>query len=99
MIVNCSFVKSIWHRISLDFNLPQLHQRLAFRNIRTWWHTVTTTPSAITKAQLQAIIYSAWNIWKERCRRVFDNKAITANQLIDLINQDVAAYKAARESI
>jgi hypothetical protein len=37
----------------------------------------------------------AWNLWKERCRRVFDNKGLTATDLQGLIVHDVAQWCAA----
>jgi hypothetical protein len=34
-------------------------------------------PQANTSSQTeQAVLYIAWNLWKERCRRVFDNKEV-----------------------
>jgi hypothetical protein len=35
-----------------------------------------------------AIYIVAWNIWKERCRMVYDNKAMSVNQLISIIKSD-----------
>ncbi|KAF8653131.1 hypothetical protein HU200_062575 [Digitaria exilis] len=40
----------------------------------------------------QIIIYIAWNIWKERCRRVFDNKEMMVSQLVILIRQDISNW-------
>ncbi|KAF8731670.1 hypothetical protein HU200_000388 [Digitaria exilis] len=42
-----------------------------------------------------AVIYIAWNIWKERCRRVFDNKAMSMPQLVLLIKQDIQNWHMA----
>jgi hypothetical protein len=40
----------------------------------------------------QRVIYTAWNIWKERCRRVFENKATIPTQLINIIKDDVQQW-------
>jgi len=54
------------------------------------------TATGLNSTQLrQFLTYAAWNIWKERCRRVFDNKALPAHQLVLLIMHDVAAYRLA----
>jgi hypothetical protein len=37
------------------------------------------------RVRAQRVIYTAWNIWKERRRRVFDNKALTESQLQSII--------------
>jgi hypothetical protein len=43
----------------------------------------------------QRVIYMAWNIWKERCRHVFDNKAMTPAQLMSIIREDVLQWHIA----
>jgi hypothetical protein len=39
-----------------------------------------------------------WNVWKERCRRVFDNRGLTAAQLQVIIRQDVEQWNATMRS-
>jgi hypothetical protein len=46
-------------------------------------------------ARVQKVVYTTWNLWKERCRRVFDNKGLTAMDLQGLIVHDVAQWCAA----
>nr|CAB3446818.1 unnamed protein product [Digitaria exilis] len=43
----------------------------------------------------QAVIYIVWNIWKKRCRRVFDNKELSVPQLVLLIKQDIHNWHTA----
>jgi hypothetical protein len=50
--------------------------------------TVSLDPEYIN----QIITYTTCNIWKERCRRIYDNKAMTETQLTALIRQEVAAF-------
>jgi len=51
-----------------------------------------------TTNRAQVIIYAVWNLWKERCRRVFDNKTQTPTQVASLIQQDIMLYALAHES-
>jgi hypothetical protein len=60
--------------------LQNLVEQDAF--IRRAW---ATAKNMATKS-----IYAAWNIWKERCRHLFDNKALTPSQLQQIIRDDVA---------
>ncbi|KAF8780482.1 hypothetical protein HU200_001607 [Digitaria exilis] len=46
----------------------------------------------------QAVLYIAWNIWKERCRRVFDTKEMNASQLVLLIKQDIQNWHTAHNN-
>ena len=38
--------------------------------------------------------WSAWNLWKERCRRVFDHKELSV-QLVAIIKCDISNYRMA----
>jgi hypothetical protein len=42
------------------------------------------------RAQIVAV-YTAWNLWKERCRRVFDNKTTDVQRLLESIQDDIHA--------
>jgi hypothetical protein len=44
---------------------------------------------------MQLIIYTAWNIWKERCRRIFDNKSLQSAEICANIRTAVASYHSA----
>jgi hypothetical protein len=45
--------------------------------------------------RIQKVIYIVWNLWKERCRRVFDNRAMPVNQLLSIIKEDVRLWRIA----
>lgn len=53
------------------------------------------TGTAPKAEHIQVMIYTAWNLWKERCRRVFDNKALSPTDLTAIISQDIALYRQA----
>jgi hypothetical protein len=47
----------------------------------------------------QKAIYMKWNLWKERCRRVFDNKAMSATQLQQVTKIDVGHWSFSRRAL
>jgi hypothetical protein len=51
------------------------------------------------QSHLQAIIYTIWNVWKERCRRVFQNIAISPEKLVGIIRKDIFAYREANRMV
>jgi hypothetical protein len=63
------------------------HQKL-----RTWWNIMAKPWRNDAKVQEQKFIYTIWIIWKECCRRVYDNKAMTGSQLLHTIKLDVDQY-------
>jgi hypothetical protein len=49
---------------------------------------MTLGPAQINQEMTRKCIYIIWNIWKERCRRVFDNRALNEDQLTSMIKHD-----------
>jgi len=45
------------------------------------------------------IIYTFWNIWKERNRRIFDNLIQTGTQVAARIKEDIHQRKRALEYV
>jgi hypothetical protein len=57
-----------------------------------WWHnSLQTGANAVSEIE-QKFIYTVWNVWKERCRRINDNKALNQAQLVTVIKFDVSQY-------
>jgi hypothetical protein len=45
------------------------------------------------------MIYTVWNIWKERNRRVFERKTVTTRRILQLIKDKLATRLAACERL
>jgi hypothetical protein len=45
--------------------------------------------------RLEKVIYVIWSIWKERCRRIFDYRAMDSAALQEVIKGDVQQWQIA----
>jgi hypothetical protein len=77
-----------WNRLTATAN-----KQLSIM-IHEWNQDVAQRQERVLK-----IIYTAWNIWKERCRRVFDKKAVGESQLQDIIRTDVQQWRMSRSCL
>jgi hypothetical protein len=97
MVVRCSDSRAVWQHIATHFSFPQLPQQS--RTLRRWWRLVLNQGSADRDNHLQVIIYTLWNIWKERCKRVFQQIGINADQVAALSRQDVLTYRVGNSTV
>jgi hypothetical protein len=92
MLAQCSYSNSVWSRLAqwIRTQLQALPTN-NYRRFKTWWtDTMGEGQNQQDVNTPKHVIYMAWNIWKERCRRVlckhvFDNKAMTLAQLMNII--------------
>jgi hypothetical protein len=88
----------VWHQILVWEGLSLLAQAnpTHFSSIKDWWEA---TSSPLLKNQKRdfndLMIYTMWNICKERNRRIFENNALTPIQLALKIKEDVFTFKRA----
>jgi hypothetical protein len=80
MLAQCSYSKLVWTALAgwLGVQL-QTPPSNSSGQLKHWWHsmlTVGTLNHREEQVRMQKLIYVAWNLWKERCRRVFDNKTL-----------------------
>jgi len=70
------------------------------RNIRDWWAQLIK-PQDQSKGKERAILitYTVWNLWEERCKRVFDNKAHSQQELLETIKNDLQLLQLAQEEL
>jgi hypothetical protein len=98
MVANCYCSKRVWQLIEQQTHQQNTHPQQPVSNLKSWWSDLVGTVSLDPEYRNQIITYTTWNIWKERCRRVYDNKALTETQLTALIRQEVAAFRQATET-
>jgi hypothetical protein len=99
MVALCPYSKLVWRRISgwLGTTL-QAPSALHYRKFKSWWMSMMQTKPHDWEDRARKVIYTIWTIWKERCHRDFDNKALTDFQLQERIKADVSQWVLAWSS-
>ncbi|KAF8759363.1 hypothetical protein HU200_010405 [Digitaria exilis] len=96
MMADCAYSMQVWNAFSSMGVAAQQLPPLDHHRFKHWWASMIQQHQAQPSSGIeQAVIYIAWNIWKERCRRVFDGKEFTVAQLILLIKQDISNWTTA----
>ena len=96
----CPFAKAVWDQILSWENFTQLQQQLQVNptHIKSWWEEVATKVPRSERRRLNGVvIYTFWNIWKERNRRIFDNLIQTGPQVAARIKEDIHQRRRALE--
>jgi hypothetical protein len=76
--------------------LPALTDPARFSNIKDWWEGASSLLPKTQKRDFNGIvIYTMWNLWKERNRRIFENSSVTPIQVALRIKEDVLSFRRA----
>jgi hypothetical protein len=96
----CSYSRLVWQQLEEWTDATNVHMQPGTdRRVKVWWTELQNGDTTGFASRLQRVIYTAWNLWKERCRRVYDSKAITEAQLESIIKLDVTQFNNAWHSI
>jgi hypothetical protein len=78
MLVHCSYSKMVWAVLATWFGTSlQSPPSTSLGRPKHWWSNMIhlgTNSHMDEQVWLQKLIYIAWNIWKQRCRRIFDKR-------------------------
>ncbi|KAF8730793.1 hypothetical protein HU200_016656 [Digitaria exilis] len=97
MISKCSYAVTVWN-IMANWSNVQITRLGNINRVMAWWEQMTNDGQDHTLELYQILLYTAWHIWKERCRRVFDNKTMAPTDLATIIQGDILAQRVASSS-
>jgi hypothetical protein len=99
LLAQCAYSKAIWTELAEWSRLQcQSVPHHNYRRLKTWWRAMAMQGdqgNQDKQSKLQKLLYIAWNIWKERCRRIYDHKALPPNSLTSAIKSDVHQWHIA----
>jgi hypothetical protein len=82
MLAECPDAIAVWlglqEWLGFSFQDPPSSPCHTFK---TWWHNMLNLQAPGAKDRTQKTIYTMWNLWKERCHRMFDKRGLIAAHL------------------
>ena len=64
--------------------------------IEDWWKlSLVHLPKAERRIAAGLLVDTAWNLWKERNRRIFEGRSLPALQVVALIKEEIGLRVAA----
>ncbi|XP_073355601.1 uncharacterized protein [Aegilops tauschii subsp. strangulata] len=88
LILTCPFARCVWTMVGNILGLPALATNAqTATSIEHWWDDLT---SCLERRAKKVAIYTVWNIWKERNRRVFEHHSLQEAAILYLIKQDLS---------
>jgi hypothetical protein len=95
MLAPCPYSKMMWRGQGRWTGIGlQTLPSTSYWKFKIWWTAMMSTSAHDSHDMAQKVMYTTWNIWKGRCHRVFNNKAMTETQLQNVINNDVDQWRA-----
>uniref|UniRef100_A0A0A9FT36 Uncharacterized protein n=1 Tax=Arundo donax TaxID=35708 RepID=A0A0A9FT36_ARUDO len=97
MVVNYTYSAAVWDMAERWSGFHNLTNQSPAVKVKQWW-AEKLGPEGHNNftERLQVISHVIWNLWKERCRRIFCHRMLTVQQLSLLIQQDVHTVRMAR---
>jgi hypothetical protein len=85
----------VWHKESLWtqglIKVPELSS-----SIDVWWQQeLAGSPKKMRRTKAAIMMYTAWNIWKERNRSIFEHTRADAVQILQEIMAEISVRKLA----
>jgi hypothetical protein len=97
LCLGCTFAQATWSIVTSweGINLQPALQTPS-NSLVDWWESASLSIPKEKRRDFNGMaIYTMWNLWKERNRRIFDNKYSAATQVAERTKEDIEQYKRA----
>ena len=95
LILHCCFAKEVWHLMARwTQNLVKIPDMGS--SVATWWQQeLTGLPKKLRRTKAALLMYTAWNLWKERNQRIFEHNRAIATRVFQEIKAEILIRKLA----
>jgi mannosylglycoprotein endo-beta-mannosidase len=93
--LKCVYAQEVWLLVQVwTEGLVHIPERGV--PMEDWWNSTMLSTTKQIKTQRASIsIYTAWNLWKERNRRIFERVSAPPSRILQLIKEEMATRAAA----
>jgi len=89
----------VWEQILQweNFDVGQALPAADLANLLAWWEEAQSRIAKNDRRRFNGlVIYTIWNVWKERNRRIFSNSHETALQVATRTKEDILQWRRAQ---
>ena len=81
--IYCVIARQVWHEVNNWANIHILNNEDVGKSLLTWWNEkMEKFTGNMRKKAATLIVYTVWNIWKERNRIIFQHTSLQPNQIV-----------------
>jgi hypothetical protein len=89
LCLHCVFAREVWDLVS-RWTDALVQVPASSCSLELWWNSCLQAAHKEHKRQVAAVlIYTSWNLWKERNRHIFDQVAVTPARCFFLIKEEL----------
>jgi hypothetical protein len=95
LCLHCVFAKEVWLAVQVwSENLIAVPDSRV--SLVVWWNSATKSKQKDTRSRIISImIYTVWNLWKERNRRILEGKSTSPSQVLNFIREEAQLRRVA----
>jgi hypothetical protein len=93
--LHCVFAKEVWLAVQVwSENLIAVPDSRV--SLVVWWNSATKSKPKDTRSRIISImIYTVWNLWKERNRQILEGKSTSPSQVLNFIREEAQLRRVA----
>jgi hypothetical protein len=90
LLTECNYTEAVWNLIALRFGVPDYISMAAAGGPVQWVKCLLKLGSKKEKKRKLGILFICWwMLWKERNRRIFEDKELAAGRLAGLMQEEI----------
>jgi len=89
LLLHCPFARQVWDKM-VEWTQNLVAQPNPGLQVMDWWEKeLVQLPKKTRQIKAALLIYTAWNIWKERNQRVFQQKSGSPAEMVHAIKEEI----------
>ena len=95
LCLGCVYAREVWTLME-DWSGGLVRVPEQGLQIEGWWrNSLMHLPKKERRVAAALLMYTVWNIWKERNRRIFEGASLPATRVVALIKEEIGLRQSA----
>ena len=89
LCLHCPFAQRVWELVQA-WTHDLVSKPATDISLEVWWlHSLQNLPRAQKRTKAAVLMYTTWNLWKERNRRIFEGKEAEPSTVLHFVKEEV----------